>query len=182
MALISFSPLQDGVTGVNAAATNTPLSTIYNDYNGNITDANIASAAAIAFSKISGGSATALIATVVWSPTIGGFSANPTGGLYYYVQIGKVVTLFIAMPNNGTSNATTITLSLPVTARTLSGMEWSGFGGGVDNGTPLTTPSLLYVASSSPSTLTIFKDTSGASFTTSGNKRLVRGTIQYEAA
>lgn len=52
MALISFSPLQDGVTGVNAAATNTPLSTIYNDYNGNITDANIAAAAAIAGSKI----------------------------------------------------------------------------------------------------------------------------------
>jgi hypothetical protein len=42
MSLISFSPLQDGVTGVNAAATNTPLSTIYNDYNGNITSANLA--------------------------------------------------------------------------------------------------------------------------------------------
>lgn len=52
MSLISFSPLQDGVTGVNAAATNTPLSTIYNDYNGNITDANIASGAAIAGSKL----------------------------------------------------------------------------------------------------------------------------------
>lgn len=53
MSLISFSPLQDGVTSVNAAATNTPLSTIYNDYNGNITDANIAANAAIAGSKIS---------------------------------------------------------------------------------------------------------------------------------
>lgn len=52
MGLISFSPLQDGVTGVNAAATNNPLNTIYNDYNGNITDANIASNAAIAGSKI----------------------------------------------------------------------------------------------------------------------------------
>lgn len=42
MSLISFSPLQDGVTGVNASATNTPLSTIFNDYNGNITSANLA--------------------------------------------------------------------------------------------------------------------------------------------
>lgn len=41
------------MTGVNAAATNTPLSTIYNDYNGNITDANIATNAAIAYSKLS---------------------------------------------------------------------------------------------------------------------------------
>jgi len=52
MSLISFTPLSDGVTAVNAAATNTPLSTIYNDYNGNITDANIASNAAIAGSKV----------------------------------------------------------------------------------------------------------------------------------
>lgn len=52
MSLISFTPLADGVTGVNAAATNTPLNTIFNDYNGNITDANIASNAAIAYSKL----------------------------------------------------------------------------------------------------------------------------------
>lgn len=59
MSLISFSPLQDGVTGVNAAATNTPLSTIYNDYNGNITDANISASAAIAGSKLAGNAVTA---------------------------------------------------------------------------------------------------------------------------
>lgn len=52
MTLISFSPIQDGVTGVNAAATNNPLNTIYNDYNGNITDANVASNASIAASKV----------------------------------------------------------------------------------------------------------------------------------
>lgn len=54
MSLITFAPIQDGVTGVNASATNTPLSTIYNDYNGNITDANISASAAIAATKISG--------------------------------------------------------------------------------------------------------------------------------
>jgi hypothetical protein len=53
MSLISFTALQDGVTGVNAAATNNPLNTIFNDYNGNITDANIATNAGIAGSKIS---------------------------------------------------------------------------------------------------------------------------------
>jgi hypothetical protein len=53
MSLISFTQLQDGVTGVTASATNTPLSTIYNDYNGNITDANISPSAAIAGSKVS---------------------------------------------------------------------------------------------------------------------------------
>jgi hypothetical protein len=53
MSLISFTALQDGVTSVNSAATNTPLSTIYNDYNGNITDANISASASIAYSKLS---------------------------------------------------------------------------------------------------------------------------------
>lgn len=56
MSLISFTPIQDGVTGVNAAATNNPLNTIYNDYNGNITDANIAANAGIAGSKVNFGS------------------------------------------------------------------------------------------------------------------------------
>lgn len=52
MSLISFTPVTDGSTA-SASGVNTPLSTIYNDYNGGITDANIASGAAIAASKIS---------------------------------------------------------------------------------------------------------------------------------
>lgn len=52
MALITPQQAQDGVTAVNAAAINTPINTIANDYNGNITDANIAANAAITGSKI----------------------------------------------------------------------------------------------------------------------------------
>lgn len=52
MSLVSFTPVVDNTTAT-AAGVNTPLSTIYNDYNGNITDANIASNAAIAGSKVS---------------------------------------------------------------------------------------------------------------------------------
>lgn len=51
MSLISFSSIVDGTTA-SASQVNTPLSTIYNDYNGNITDANISASAAIAGSKI----------------------------------------------------------------------------------------------------------------------------------
>lgn len=52
MSNISFTPIVDGTTSA-ASQVNTPLSTIYDDYNGNITDANIATGAAIAGSKIS---------------------------------------------------------------------------------------------------------------------------------
>lgn len=57
MSLISFTPVTDGTTAV-ASGVNTPFSTIYNDYNGNITDANIASAAAINGSKLASNSVT----------------------------------------------------------------------------------------------------------------------------
>lgn len=59
MSLISPSQAQDGVTGVNAASINNPINTIANDYNGNITDANISSSAAIAGSKLAGNGVTA---------------------------------------------------------------------------------------------------------------------------
>lgn len=81
MSLISFTPLADGVTGVVASATNTPLSTIYNDYNGNITNANIASNAAIAASKISFSSTSipykfSVYRTSAWAQT-GGLVETP---------------------------------------------------------------------------------------------------------
>lgn len=53
MSLISVPQAQDGVTAVNAASINGPVNVIADDYNGNITDANIATNAAIAGSKIS---------------------------------------------------------------------------------------------------------------------------------
>lgn len=116
MSLISFSQLQDGVTGVNAAATNTPLTTIYNDYNGNVTDANIASNAAIAFSKVAGGSSTALVAWATWTPTFGSITLN-NGTLNYakYIQIGKTVHFRAKLTFGSTTAAgSNYTMSLPV--------------------------------------------------------------------
>jgi len=51
MALVNFTPIQDGTTGV-AAQVNNPLNTIYNEFNGNINDANIKTAANINGNKI----------------------------------------------------------------------------------------------------------------------------------
>lgn len=117
--------------------------------------------------------------TVAWVPTITGFSSAPTGGIYTYNVAGKLVTLFIRMPNNGTSNATGFTLTLPVAARTITNMVWVGYGTVVDNGTTQTAPGMLYIASAG-TTLTVYKDAAGNVFTGSGNKRLVYGSITYE--
>ena len=49
-----------------------------------------------------------------WTPTFGGFSANPSGVCRYCI-IGKLCHVVIHLPTPGTSNANTFTISLPVT-------------------------------------------------------------------
>lgn len=50
-----------------------------------------------------------------WNITYAGFSANPSGGSARWTQVGKTVTVLHGA-NNGTSNATSFTLSVPVKA------------------------------------------------------------------
>lgn len=108
-----------------------------------------------------------------------GFSAVPSGAIYIYKISGRLTTLFVSQPNNGTSNSTGFTITLPLTAYTLTNMIWVGQGQITDNGTVVTTPGLLYILSAA-TTLTVYKDWAGTVFTSSGNKRLVIGTITYE--
>lgn len=177
MTLISFSPLQDGVTGVNAAATNTPLNTIFNDYNGNITDANVASAAAIAFSKISGGSTTALVTWTNYTPTFTGFSISPTATGTRYVQIGKIIIVSYSCLD-GTSNGTNFTVSLPITASTNSlgsyvrdfiirAQDNSSFSFGIGE------------FDIGATTIALFKDVAGSNWTSTGTKGF-RAVFIYE--
>lgn len=116
MGLISFTTLVQGATA-NASDVNTPLTTIYNEFNGNIADANVASGAAIAFSKISGGSSTALVAWASWTPTWTNVTIGNATVVGNYVQIGKTVhaTLFVTV-GSSTPITGAITFSLPVTA------------------------------------------------------------------
>lgn len=175
MSLISYSPLQDGVTGVNAAATNTPLSTIYDDYNGNITDANIAATAAIAGTKIAGGG--------VWQayvPTATGWSATPTTTDTWYTQIGKVVIYRFTC--SGTSNGTTAALSLPVAAKAGTYSTEAVLGLVEDNTSFKTTACRMFIDPTSSTTKVSFStDMSSGVWTGSGTKA-VRGLIIYEAS
>jgi hypothetical protein len=56
MALISFSPVQDG-TSPQASQVNTPLTTIYDEFNGNITAVNLANNA-VTTAKVADGAIT----------------------------------------------------------------------------------------------------------------------------
>lgn len=122
MATISVSLPTDGTTA-DVADYNTPITTIVNEINGNLDNANIKSAAAIAFSKISGGSDAALTAWTSFTPTwtaTGGTPVIGNGTLTgAYVQVGKFVTFRINLVLGSTSSISGMTdwvFGLPATA------------------------------------------------------------------
>lgn len=121
MSLISFTPLADGVTAVDAAATNTPLSTIYNDYNGNITNDNISTSAAISSSKI--------------APLISTQSNTGTAaGTIWWTSIGSLKLLWIAT-SGATSGATTYSVAFPTFFTNVQSVTFGIVGsGGTTNG------------------------------------------------
>lgn len=111
-----------------------------------------------------------------WSPTLTGFSANPSGGVYQFRLDGVACTVFIRQPNNGTSNATTFTITTPITAKTLTDAVWTSYGVVVDNSGSATRGRMEVI--SAGTTMSIYT-LDGSAFTASGGKRLVVGQLTY---
>ena len=86
-------------------------------------------------------------AWTTWVPTFTGFSADPAGGIYNYRTVGNEIEIEVVMPNNGTSNATGFTMTLPVTAATIANMEWVGYANCANNGAIVNTPCPSVIAS-----------------------------------
>jgi hypothetical protein len=59
-----------------------------------------------------------------WTPTLTGFSADPTNCVNRFQIKGRTVTFTIRQVTNGTSNATTMKFSLPVTPATITNQIW----------------------------------------------------------
>lgn len=119
--------------------------------------------------------------SVTWSPTVAGFSANPTGGVFTYQKIGRMCTLFISGGAAGTSNATTYTYTLPFTAATRGGMEWkASLAQGYNNGAYLTANGLMKIVSAG--TVVNLYTTQGEGAWTGSGGKVASGTITYETA
>lgn len=104
-----------------------------------------------------------------------GFSSNPSF-LSRFSLRGNVVTLFYSTSANGTSNATTYTITLPITAKTITNKVWKNLAQVVDNGTIAL--GVVYVASAG-TTAILRKDIAETNFTNSGDKR-ANFTVLYE--
>jgi len=125
----------------------------------------------IAISKTALGTYTAWAA---WTPTWTGFSVDPTATARC-CQIGKVGFVELACSIGGTSNATTITITLPFTAKSNGQRLCSQT---FNNGGLLPDPAQIVLAGGS-ATVDIYKDATRAVWTASGGK-YVNFAFSYE--
>ena len=111
-----------------------------------------------------------------WVPTFTGFSVDPTVTVARYIQIGKLCHCYL-ISGNGTSNATTFTLTLPVAAANTGIAKCSG-GSAVDNGAALTTmPRVDTVVNSNVANI---RSSPAAGAWTAANAKRVEFSITYE--
>lgn len=120
----------------------------------------------------------------VWNnhtPTCVGWSGTPTTTGTCYIQMGKTVILRFIV--TGTSNATSVSVGLPVTARNNGTYNFEGvLGLAVDNGTLQSTAHRMVIDPGTSTTAIIcYHDMATTAWTASGTKT-VRGTAIYEAA
>ncbi len=118
-------------------------------------------------------------ASAVWSPTLTGFSVNPTSASYYWKGVGKFKTLYISQGGDGTSNGTGCTISLPFTAATITNASWSApLISAKDNGSFFNTG--IAVIASAGTVINLYKDHSGAAWTNANGKR-TNLIIEYQS-
>lgn len=113
--------------------------------------------------------------TITWT----GFSTPPTGVVSRFTAKGTTITVIIRNPNTGTSDATTMTATLPRAAKTLTSLDWSAPIEYTDNGALGTASGLAYIASGS-TTISFFTNWAVAGWTASSTKSVALMTIIYE--
>ena len=115
-----------------------------------------------------------------WTPTITGYSTPPSGGVYRFRINGRTVFCVIREPNNGISNATTLTISVPVAPINITNLLWLYPAALTDNGISMTTYGRAVVAGTSSEIVFGINPAVPGGFTASGGKRVAACDIWYE--
>lgn len=140
------------------------------------TDYVVANAAISAISYSHQANPIGFPSSFAYTPTFGGFSAGPTATGKFSV-VGNLCYFTINQSAAGTSNATTFTMTAPITSGLGVNLPLTP-GQAIDNGSAITTPPLLLLASSS-TTINCYKDFTGATWTGSGNKQIQQAFGAY---
>ena len=114
-----------------------------------------------------------------YTPTLTGWSSEPTAGVYRYCVVGKLCTVMIYQPNDGTSDSTTTRITVPKTAGAsgywIAPMQYR------DNGSTSTTPGFAQIPVNG-TYIGFYTTWSGGAWTASGAKRIANCVITYEIA
>jgi hypothetical protein len=113
-----------------------------------------------------------------YTSVFGGFSLDPTNIVSRFKIDGNTVTVLMRQGAAGTSNANTLTFTVPVTAATITNASWRSFGNGTDNGAVVNTAMLCSLASNS-NIVSCYKDPASAVWTTSSTKSIT-AMLTYE--
>ncbi len=107
-----------------------------------------------------------------WTPTLTGFSANPSPAVYRFAVVGRSCMMLVRHNGDGTSNGTGLTISLPIAAASYggSGVVAVMLGQGKDAGSVLSAPSMVVVNEGATSAI-CYKDLAALPWTNSGGKR-----------
>lgn len=114
-----------------------------------------------------------------WTPTLTGFSANPTTTIALFRLDGTTCTIQIHQIGAGTSNATTFTISLPITAATRATLIWANLVRTYNNGAYNTSPGFLTIGSAATAAA-VQNNLSSTAWTNTGGKFLEYGTVSYQ--
>lgn len=157
-----------GTVSSSSFSTNTTVNLISND------DYSIANTTLTAprYSRV--GRPTGFPPLFQYTPTITGYSANPTSTAYNFITTGTQMLVSIVEATSGTSNATTKTYSAPITASTDTSGQWQYSAATTNLGVNTATPGLSRILNNT-STIDVFLDYAGGTWTASGSAR-VRST------
>lgn len=115
-----------------------------------------------------------------WTPTLTGFSADPTGTNYRFKIDGRRLCATVSQFTNGTSNATGFTITAPVVAKTLTNGLWgSTLLSAFDNGALIGTDSSPVFIGSAGTVFTLHPTQAFGNWTNANGKR-ANFSICYE--
>jgi hypothetical protein len=117
----------------------------------------------------------------VYTSTITGFSANPTSQHHYFMD-GEWCSVSMMTDSNGTSNATSFTVTGPVTSKTLSNGYWGiSCWQTYDNSVLQTGAGRAFIANNS-NVITIRPTHANTNWTASGTKGAYFSHLRYPIA
>lgn len=114
-----------------------------------------------------------------WSPTLSGWSTNPTNAVYRWFTVGRNMNLIVRQGAVGTSNATSHTMTLPAAAASITNMAWAYVVKAID-ATVTQAGEIVILSGGTGASLAGILATSNN--TATGDSRIATGQVFYEFA